>query len=177
MEPDRARGVRQRVGARQPVQQRLPPRGRATRCASSRGRCGPVRERRRASNRRVSGPHGSGVCWLNSREFSSEIDFRETNFRVVNSPRMLHRAGSPCASMYRRCIDDVKIRFQPFARDGWARALGRGGEMMGAGVGVALFSRVNCVDGSDRGDPSFLIWRVATRRIRVVMGLRFCRSI
>ena len=141
MEPDRARCVRQRVGARKPVQQRLPPWGRATRCASSRGRCGPVRERRRASNRRVSGPHGSGVCWLNSREFSSEIDFRETNFRVVNSPRMLHRAGSPRASAYRRCIDSAKMRFQPFARDRWARALGRGGDDVWARVGVALFSR------------------------------------
>ena len=140
MEPDRARCVRQRVGARQPVQQRLPPRGRAARCASSRGRCGPVRERRRAS-RRVSGAHGSGVCWLNSREFVLEIDFLETNFRVVNSPRMLHRAGSPRASAYRRCIDSAKMRFQPFARDRWARALGRGGDDVWARVGVALFSR------------------------------------
>ena len=72
----------------------------------------------------------------------SEIDFRETNFRVVNSPRMLHRAGSPRASAYRRCIDDVKIRFQPFARDGWARALGRGGDDDGRGVEIALFRGV-----------------------------------
>ena len=70
-----------------------------------------------------------GVCWLRLAGVLSEIDFRETSFRVVNSPRMLHRAGSPRASavstMYRRC---AKMRFQPFARDRWARALGRGGE-------------------------------------------------
>ena len=143
MEPDRARGVRQRVGARQPVQQRLPPWGRAARCASSRGRCGPVRERRRASNRRVSGgAHGSARRLLVELPgVLSEIDFRETNFRVVNSPRMLHRAGSPRASAYRRCIDSAKMRFQPFARDRWARALGRGGDDVWARVGVALFSR------------------------------------
>ena len=205
MEPDRAGCVRQRVGARQPVQQRLPPRGRAARCASSRGRCGPVRERRRASNRRVSGgAHGSARRLLvELAGVLSEIDFRETNFRVVNSPRMLHRAGSPRASavstMYRRCERYVSNLSR--GTGGLARSVGEARMIDGRGVEIALFREScgrrlhaivargtygnqggaafrNSQINSDRGDPPFLIWReVQTRRIRVVMGLRFCHSI
>ena len=146
MEPDRAGCVRQRVGARQPVQQRLPPRGRAARCASSRGRCGPVRERRRASNRRVSGgAHGSARRLLvETRGSSREIDFRETNFRVVNSPRMLHRAGSPRASAYRRCIDDVQRCVSNLSRGtgGLARSVGEAMMIWARGRGSTFLAEL-----------------------------------
>ena len=144
MEPDRAGCVRQRVGARQPVQQRLPPRGRAARCASSRGRCGPVRERRRASNRRVSGgAHGSARRLLVETRGSSQRD----RFPRDELPcRQLAADASPrgfaacvgVSTMYRRvqrCVSNLSR-----GTGGLARSVGEA-MMIGRGVGVALFSR------------------------------------
>ena len=142
MEPDRARCVRQRVGARKPVQQRLPPWGRAARCASSRGRCGPVRERRRASNRRVSGgAHGSARRLLVRLAGVLEIDFaRRTS---VSSTR--RGCFTARVRRVRRRIDDVSIVQRCVSNlsrgtGGLARSVGEA-MMLGAGVGVALFSR------------------------------------
>ena len=144
MEPDRAGCVRQRVGARQPVQQRLPPWGRAARCASSRGRCGPVRERRRASNRRVSGgAHGSARRLLVETRGSSQRD----RFPRDELPcRQLAADASPrgfaacvgVSTMYRRvqrCVSNLSR-----GTGGLARSVGEA-MMFGRGVGVALFSR------------------------------------
>jgi hypothetical protein len=183
MEPDRARCVRQRVGARQPVQQRLPPRGRAARCASSRGRCGPVRERRRASNRRVSGgAHGSARRLLVRLAGVLEIDFaRRTS---VSSTR--RGCFTARVRRVRRRIDDVSIVQRCVSNlsrgtGGLARSVGE--EMMfgrGSGLHFSLEScgrRLHAIVArgtygnqggaafrnsqinSDRGDPPFLIWR------------------
>ena len=184
MEPDRARGVRQRVGARQPVQQRLPPRGRATRTASSRGRCGPVRERRRASNRRVSGgAHGS------ARRLLVELPgvLKRDRFPRVGSVSSTRRGCFTArVRRVRRRIDDVSIVQRCVSNlsrgtGGLARSVGE--EMMfgrGSGLHFSLEScgrRLHAIvargtygnqDGaafrnsqinSDRGDPPFLIWR------------------
>ena len=183
MEPDRARCVRQRVGARKPVQQRLPPRGRAARCASSRGRCGPVRERRRASNRRVSGgAHGSARRLLVRLAGVLEIDFaRRTS---VSSTR--RGCFTARVRRVRRRIDDVSIVQRCVSNlsrgtGGLARSVGE--EMMfgrGSGLHFSLEScgrRLHAIVArgtygnqggaafrnsqinSDRGDPPFLIWR------------------
>jgi hypothetical protein len=184
MEPDRARCVRQRVGARQPVQQRLPPRGRAARCASSRGRCGPVRERRRASNGRVSGgAHGSARRLLVRLAGVLEIDFaRRTS---VSSTR--RGCFTARVRRVRRRIDDVSIVQRCVSNlsrgtGGLARSVGEARMIDGRGVEIALFRGVadagstqlwlverignqcgaafrNSQINSDRGDPPFLIWR------------------
>ena len=177
MEPDRARCVRQRVGARKPVQQRLPPWGRAARCASSRGRCGPVRERRRASNRRVSGAHGSALRLL--VELAGVLRDRFPRVGVVSStaadasPRGVD-AFVDVSTMYRRCKDTFPtFRAGPVgsrARSG-RRDDGRGGRnsTFSRSCGRRLHAIVargsfgnqcgaafrNSQINSDRGDPPF----------------------